>query len=168
MDNEITRTWEEVNYKGETAYVNVERGIRDLMKLVLPKSTCQKRSVVCVLLNAQNRIISYGVNSCNPEGGTCHRLGLVQDKSNYDHSSNCRWVHAEIDALKHLLHGEEYTPYKAVLYGHEFFCLDCENELKKQGVVEFQILTTLDPTLEELPLEKNLKDGKVEVWKLSK
>lgn len=101
------------------------------------ESTCQKRVTVVALLDKDGNVLSRESNRCNPDGGTCHRLGIVQNVNNYDVHSSCNWTHAEIMAIKALPEGAR--PYKAILYGHDFYCQTCENALKAAGVEEFEI-----------------------------
>lgn len=119
-------------------YDVVKNSIIPSLKQALEQSTCQKRPVVCDILDAAGNLIARGSNRCSPEGGTCHRLGLVQGKEGYDVNSHCNWSHAEIQAIASLT--GKAQPHKAVLYGHTFFCDACEAELKKIGVTEFQIM----------------------------
>ena len=104
---------------------------------VAKQSTCQKRVTVCEIFNEDNECLARESNRCSPEGGTCHRLGLIQGKDNYDVNSHCNWTHAEINTIKAL--PENCKPHRAVIYGHDFFCDNCENELRKVGVTIFEI-----------------------------
>lgn len=100
------------------------------------KSTCQKRITVCEIYDKNDILLSCESNRCDPEGGTCHRLGLVQNKNNYDVSSHCNWTHAEIMAIQALPSGSQ--PHKVIVYGHTFLCDNCERELKGVGVEKFE------------------------------
>lgn len=115
------------------------------IKQAISESTCQKRVTVCVIMDANWNVLSIGSNRCDPEGGTCHRLGISQDKSNYDTHSHCNWTHAEIRAIETLKEGAE--AYEAVLYGHDFYCNGCEEELRKVGVRKF---TVSEITIDEI------------------
>lgn len=108
---------------------------------VISESTCQKRITVCEIYDENNKLLSRESNRCNPDGGVCHRLFLVQDKGAYDKESRCNWTHAEINAINNL--PQNSNPYKAVLYGHDFFCDSCEKELRKIGIVDFLIYPKL-------------------------
>jgi len=112
--------------------------LTELIEAVATTSTCQKRPVVCILLSKEGKVVSYGANSCDPPNGICTRLGVVQNKENYDVTSTCNWTHAEISAIAAL--PTTYQAYKAVLKGHEFFCQPCEDALKEIGVKEFEVL----------------------------
>lgn len=96
------------------------------------ESTCQKRITVCEIYDRDGNLLSCESNRCDPVGGTCHRLGLVQDKANYDINSHCNWTHAEINAVNHLPPNSE--PYRSIIYGHTFYCDNCENALRACGV----------------------------------
>lgn len=101
---------------------------------VKSESTCQKRVTVCEIFDKDGKLLSRESNRCNPDGGMCHRLGIVQDKNNYDTDSHCNWTHAEINAIANLPIGA--SPFKAVLHGHSFYCDACESALKSVGVIE--------------------------------
>lgn len=100
------------------------------------ESTCQKRITICEIYDVEGNLLSRESNRCNPTGGICHRLGVVQQKTNYDTGSACNWLHAEMNAIAHLKEGK---PYRAVIYGHTFFCNSCENALRSVGVKELEI-----------------------------
>lgn len=112
------------------------------IKIAKEESTCQKRKVVCCLYDKKGNLISVESNRCSPEGGTCHRLGLVQSQEGYDTESSCNWLHAEINALENIV--DDKIPYKARLIGHDFFCQPCLNQLKLAGVQEFEVINTDD------------------------
>lgn len=95
------------------------------------ESTCQKRVTIVELYDEAGNLLARESNRCFPTGGTCGRLGVVQNKSNYDVNSTCNWVHAEINAINALPTAAK--PHKAVLFGHDFYCDACEQALKKAG-----------------------------------
>lgn len=103
---------------------------------VAKESTCQKRLTITEIYDDKGNLLARESNRCNPSGGTCHRLSLVQSKSEYDTESHCNWIHSEINAIKSL--PKDCRPYKAICYGHTFFCDACEQELRNIGVVEFE------------------------------
>ncbi len=113
------------------------KSIQDVIK----ESTCQKRVTVCELYNYTWGLLSRESNRCNPEGGTCHRIGVVQTKTNYDKESSCNWTHAEIMALNAL--PKNQTPYRAIIYGHSFVCENCEKALRKAGVKQIKIMSEI-------------------------
>lgn len=112
--------------------------LKELFKAVSTESTCQKRAVVCILVSKEGKVVSSGANRCDPPDGVCSRLGLIQNKENYDVESTCNWSHSEIQAIKNLPQG--YKPYKAILKGHEFYCQPCEDALRAIGVEVFEII----------------------------
>lgn len=112
--------------------------LTELQEAVATESTCQKRAVVCILVSKEGRVVSSGANRCDPPDGVCSRLGLIQNKENYDTASTCNWSHSEVQALNNIPIG--LKPYKAILKGHDFYCTPCENRLKAAGVVEFEIV----------------------------
>ena len=111
---------------------------------VTKESTCQKRITICEIINEEGFLLARESNRCDPEGGTCHRIGLVQTKENYDLNSHCNWTHAEIMTIRALPEGSK--PYQAIIYGHQFFCDNCENELRKVGVTVFEQRTRYPKT----------------------
>lgn len=111
--------------------------IKELVIVAL-ESTCQKRIIICEIYDKQNNLLARESNRCSPEGGICHRLGVVQNKDNYDKTSSCNWFHAEMNALHALQEGAK--PYKAIIYGHNFICDNCENELLNHGVEKLEVI----------------------------
>lgn len=109
---------------------------------VYKESTCQKRVTITEIYDKKGTLLSRASNRCNPEGGFCHRLETKQTKDEYPIESSCNWTHSEIMAIKSL--PDNCNPYKAICYGHTFFCDNCENELKKIGVVEFETVEWKD------------------------
>jgi deoxycytidylate deaminase len=101
------------------------------------ESTCQKRVTVVQIIDEKGYIVACESNRCAPEGRTCHRMGVVQGKENYDTHSHCNWAHAEINAINALPEGAK--PKKAILYGHDFYCQPCEDALRAVGVTEFKV-----------------------------
>lgn len=101
------------------------------------QSTCQKRVTICEIYDKDNNLLSRESNRCNPTGGTCHRLDTSNTKKDYPTESHCNWEHAEARAVKSLPKGSE--PYMAILYGHDFYCDDCEKKLKDSGVQVLRI-----------------------------
>lgn len=104
---------------------------------VIKESTCQKRITVCELYDENNNLLTRESNRCEPYGGTCHRLGTIQNKDNYDIESSCNWIHAEMMAVQRM--SKNVAPHKAILYGHDFYCTACEDALKVAGVKIFEI-----------------------------
>lgn len=112
---------------------------------VIAESTCQKRVTVCELYDWNGMLLCRESNRCNPDG-ICCRLGVIQNKDNYDKNSNCNWTHAEIMAISALpkhLSGGIIKPHKAIVYGHDFICDSCEEALKDAGVEELIIESKL-------------------------
>src|SRR6516162_6733267 len=100
---------------------------------VAMESTCLKRTTICEIQDKDGIILSRESNRCSPRNGRCARLSTVQDKENYDRVSDCNWVHAEMMAIANLPDGSK--PYRALLYGHSFFCKACEDALTERGVM---------------------------------
>lgn len=112
----------------------IDKNIKSFSKC-LEESNCKKRKVVCELYDINNNLLIRESNRCYPNNGVCHRIYVKQSKNNYDEESTCNWIHAEINAINNL--PKDLIPYKAIIYGHSFFCNNCENKLKQIGVVEF-------------------------------
>lgn len=110
--------------------------VEQLVQKAAAESTCQKRITVCVIYDKEGNILVVESNRCEPEGGICERLKVVEEKKNYSEKS-CNWMHAEIRAVARLF--EVNKPYRAVLYGHEFFCINCEKALREAGVEVFEV-----------------------------
>lgn len=109
-----------------------------LVTLAATQGGCQKRVIVCVLYDADDRVVSIGTNRCNPPESGCPRLGIAYlDKSNYPQPT-CNTIHAEVDALSKLPANE--TAVRAVVYGHEFVCSSCEEILKEYGITNIKIV----------------------------
>lgn len=104
---------------------------RGLVELAATQSTCQKRVTVVALFDVGGELLSVGTNRCNPPAGICERLGVANAKADYPVAS-CNWVHAEVMALGSL--PLSAIPFEAVLYGHDFFCDECEKALRARGV----------------------------------
>jgi deoxycytidylate deaminase len=104
---------------------------------VFSESTCKKRVTIVEIFDKGGILLSRESNRCSPDNGECSRLGIYQQKDNYDVNSTCNWSHAEIMAIKAL--PEDSIPYKSVLYGHEFYCPTCESALKNAGVEILEI-----------------------------
>jgi deoxycytidylate deaminase len=105
---------------------------------VKAESTCLKRITICEIYDLFGNLLARESNRCNPPGGVCGRMGVVQNKKNYDKESTCNWTHAEINAINALPEGSK--PYSAIVLGHSFLCDNCEQALKKVGVQHFLTL----------------------------
>jgi deoxycytidylate deaminase len=97
--------------------------------LAAQKSTCQKRSVVCILLDKDNELVAAESNRCSPDSFFCPRLSLTTTKANYP-ADTCNSEHAEVRAMK----VAKRLPKTAIIFGHTFFCDDCEGFLRGMGV----------------------------------
>jgi hypothetical protein len=100
-------------------------------------STCQKRITICEIYDKEGVLLACESNRCDPSGGTCHRLGLVQSKEGYDVTSHCNWTHAEVMTIGKLKEGDR--PYRSVIHGHDFYCDSCEEALRRVGVEVLEI-----------------------------
>ena len=101
-------------------------------------STCQKRVTVCEIYDVDGNLLACESNRCSPIGGVCHRLGIQSVKEGYPSVSTCNWDHAEARAVAAL--PADSRPYRAVLYGHEFLCGDCEVKVRGAGVDVIEIV----------------------------
>lgn len=119
------------------------------MTEVINESTCQKRITVTEIYDINGVLLSRESNRCNPSGGKCHRIGVVQCKSDYSVDSNCNWVHSEINAINAL--PKDCNPYMAICYGHIFFCDACEKSLRNVGVEFFKTEELNEPYTRSCP-----------------
>lgn len=101
------------------------------------ESTCRKRVVVCELYDIHGKLIACESNRCDPPGGQCTRMGVVNGQADYPAESTCNWTHAEIMALQAV--GSSNAPHRAVIYGHDFPCPRCEASLRAAGVVVIEV-----------------------------
>jgi deoxycytidylate deaminase len=120
------------------AACRVAVSLKTKLEREVKQSTCAKRVIVCALFDASDKLIALGSNKCEqPENG-CPRIGKVSERENYEPTTACAAVHAEIDALGKVPENKE--PIRAEVYGHEFACLDCEQALKAAGVQDITII----------------------------
>ncbi len=103
---------------------------------VIAESTCLKRVTVCELYAADGSLLARESNRCDPPNGLCCRIGVSNGKSDYPSHTNCNWTHAEVMALRSC----EGVPVKAIIYGHDFACPDCEDKLKARGVTSIEMV----------------------------
>lgn len=114
----------------------IEKSIKSYGQ-VIRESTCQKRNIVCEIYDQHNNLIARESNRCEPSGGLCHRLNVIQGREDYDVISECNWTHAEINAIKAL--PSDTRPHMSIIYGHDFYCKNCEDELRNVGIKIFAI-----------------------------
>jgi site-specific DNA-cytosine methylase len=100
------------------------------------QSTCKKRAVVCAIVDKDDNLLSVSANRCEPEG-VCERLDTVSSEDEYPKECSCNWTHAEMGAISQLKEDDE--PHKAMVWGHEFICGHCKNELHSRGIEEFEV-----------------------------
>jgi deoxycytidylate deaminase len=102
---------------------------------------CLKRTVVCVIMDANSKVIGVGRNQCAPplkmdeawrQRRECARIGIQSKQEGYD-GSGCNSVHAEIYAIASM-DTSGVRPFHALIMGHEFACDDCTKALKDAGV----------------------------------
>lgn len=108
-------------------------------------STCLKRVVVCELYDERGRLLATESNRCSPPDGICARLGQRDQQAAYPVESSCGWEHAEQRALAALYNDD--APHRAVIYGHDFPCPDCERSLRAAGVMLFDVQQAPDTGL---------------------
>jgi deoxycytidylate deaminase len=99
-----------------------EGTLQEVVEAAVGESNCLKRRVVCVLLDADNRLLSVGTNHCTPPSTGCPRIGITQSFSNYT-GDECFTDHAEMVALARVPVGG--TPVRALIVGHDFACPSC-------------------------------------------
>lgn len=112
---------------------------------------CLKRTVVCVITDAEGNVLGVGRNQCEPpirldaaqrQHRECARMGIVAQQEGYD-GKGCNSVHAEINALKEVPPGAK--PYHATLLGHKFACEPCIKALREAGVREVSVFNGSGP-----------------------
>lgn len=113
--------------------------VRDFRE-VAGESTCQKRVTVCTLLEPLEHgwlLVACESNRCEPDGGTCHRLGTKDAQATYPADSQCNWTHAEIRAIAAI--PPDTKPTRAVIFGHDFPCPSCEAALRAAGIERIEV-----------------------------
>src|ERR1039458_8234516 len=108
----------------------------ELARACAALSNCQKRITVCILFDKENRPAGYGYNFCNPPIQGCVRVGLNQTKEGYT-GQEWETVHAAIMALRS--RHPKRQAVSATLFGHEFYCKECEAALRVEGITELRI-----------------------------
>jgi deoxycytidylate deaminase len=112
-----------------------------LINNAIATCNCQKRVVVCILLDKDRKVISTESQRCRPPNGECCRLDRINTQANYN-NQGCDPVHAEIRALQNMTGKPKY----AYLAGHDFPCPPCEQLLKDNGVTDIHILKSIRGT----------------------
>ena len=110
---------------------------------VSKESTCLKRLTITEIYDKDDILLCRESNRCDPKGGVCYRIGVVQTKENYEGSDClCNWTHSEIMAIQ-ALEVNFRLPYRVVVYGHDFICDDCEKRLRQLGVKVFEVVPVI-------------------------
>ena len=113
--------------------------IRDLIEREIVLSTCQKRIVVCVLLDDES-VIRVSSNRCTPFTGACTRLDDVTAQAHYPMITDCRSEHAEARAIHRSTWPLPHAERTAVILGHTFPCEPCETALRNVGVSQIYVI----------------------------
>jgi deoxycytidylate deaminase len=101
---------------------------------------CLKRAVRCVIVRDDGRRFE-GRNLCEVSGLTaCPRADLPTGER-YD---LCRPAHAECEAAVLAFDSQE-SPGTAYLYGHEYFCQNCQRVLTRINVRTLVIMPEGSP-----------------------
>lgn len=118
---------------------------------------CQKRQVTCLLFDKEDRLLAVGRNECFPSGERCKSMVIGQTRSDY--VNYCNSVHAEENALKNLSPIGN-APYRALLFGHTFYCDDCRIKLQNVGVVQFGISTgNAEDAIRDIEHEESIRNN---------
>ena len=106
----------------------------------ISESTCHKRVTVCALYEEVYPHVYYALvcesNRCCPPNGVCARLGVSQQRDGYT-GTECGSKHAEEVALAALPEGAH--PRYAIIYGHIWPCIPCEEKLRAAGVTKIDV-----------------------------
>jgi len=118
--------------------------------LTSKRSNCLRRSVGCVLVNSNNRILSTGMNG-TPRGiencfnGGCARCNDKTIKSG-DQLENCLCIHAEENALLFC----DFTKIEgSTLYCTHFPCTTCVKKIIQVNIKRIVYLHEYDYTIKD-------------------
>ena len=122
----------------------------ELAQTVATRGTCDRAYVGCVLVNADNRIVSTGYNGSVAGNPHCDEIGHTM------RDGHCiATIHAEMNALLYCAK-EGISVKEARAYVTHFPCLNCTKALIQAGIskIIYKNAYRIDPYALEL-LEKN-------------
>jgi hypothetical protein len=104
--------------------------------------TCAKQTVLCLLLDINWNVISYGSNECKNPVEVCPREDL-ETGIGYDLCRDvCKQVgHAEINAIRNITNGD--VPYICIVIGHSWCCDNCLEVLTKNNISNLIIIKSI-------------------------
>lgn len=123
----------------------------EITEMVASRSTCDRAFVGCVLVNADNRIVSTGYNGSISGNPHCTEVGHTM------RDGHCiATIHAEMNAL--LYTAREGISVKGTkAYITHFPCLNCTKALIQAGIVE--IIYRDDYHVDEYAIELLERNG---------
>lgn len=92
-----------------------------IARLVSLRATCRRRTVGCVLVDGQNRIVATGYNGGLPHEVHCLDVPCVGACDPHGDTTRCLAVHAELNALMQCGRREQVT----TVYCTDSPCLAC-------------------------------------------
>jgi len=95
---------------------------------------CLKQTVTCIIV-AENGTEYHGQNSCSVEDDICPRV-VAGYGSGAAYELCGPPIHAEIEAISKMPK-DIYIGGTAYIYGHDFFCRECQLALIVRGINEF-------------------------------
>lgn len=102
----------------------------EIAEMVATRSTCDRAYVGCVLVNADNRIVSTGYNGSLSGNPSCDEIGHTM------RDGHCiATIHAEMNALLYCAK-EGIKVRGAKAYVTHFPCLNCTKALLQSGISE--------------------------------
>ncbi|MDO5725487.1 MAG: deaminase [Tissierellia bacterium] len=130
----------------------------EITKMVAQRSTCDRAIVGCVIVNADNRIVSTGYNGSVTGNPHCDDVGHTM------RDGHCiATIHAEMNALLYCAK-EGISVKDCKCYVTHFPCLNCTKALIQAGIKEVFYINDYrnDPYAMELFDKNNIKYTKVE------
>lgn len=101
------------------------------------RKPCLKQQTRCVIEREDGRVYE-ATNSCDVSGDVCPRVS-AGSKTGEDYHL-CQSRHAEANCAA-LAEESRDVPGKATLYGHTYFCKDCQDALRAANVNIFEVAT---------------------------
>lgn len=106
--------------------------------------TCKKQTVVFLIFNIENKIVSIGTNYCkNPQLVCPREIMNCKTGEGYELCKNIcnQEYHAEIDSINNLNNID--IPSFGLLIGHTYCCDNCLQKLNIVGITNIIIIKEL-------------------------